>query len=135
MLIILPDKCNFNVKYFEFNELKEKFYDQKIIFIGVTTNYFETIDQNNNELPLLDSNCKINYNFDFFITKPIKVKGKESHMFFKWLKCDHNYQCFPKDDYHQILIGKDGEIFGYYPNNIPIKSAYIMDQINKSLLK
>ena len=54
--------------------------------------------------------CDVNFNINFPLTAITEVKGKNSHVLFKWAKENHGKSAEPKWNFHKILINKEGKV-------------------------
>ena len=99
--------CGFTKQYDELQELWDLYKEKGLIVLGVPSNSFNQEKKNNADVKEF---CDVNFNINFPLTAITEVKGKNSHVLFKWAKENHGKSAEPKWNFHKILINKEGKV-------------------------
>ena len=99
--------CGFTKQYEELQELWDLYKEKGLIVLGVPSNSFNQEKKNNADVKEF---CDVNFNINFPLTTITEVKGKNSHVLFKWAKENHGKSAEPKWNFHKILINKEGKV-------------------------
>ena len=79
--------------------------------------------------------CATNFNVSFLLTEITKIKGKNGHPFFNWVKKEAGFLAFPKWNFYKYLIDNKGELVSWYTSTTNPKSDKIQKELQKLMHK
>jgi len=124
----VASKCGFTNQYEGLQTLWEKYKEQNLVVIGVSSNDFNQEFKNKEEVKKF---CEVNFGINFPMTDITNVKGETAHPFYKWVKKTKDFQ--PKWNFYKILINKDGEAIEFFSSFTKPNSNKLIKQIEKLL--
>ena len=112
MIVNTASLCGFTKQYSELQELYHKYKDQGLVIIAVPSNDFGKQEPGSGEE--IKTFCETNFGITFPITEKVHVQSKASHPFFVWTREKLGFLSGPKWNFYKYLIGKDGNLVGYF---------------------
>ena len=115
VLIVNTDsRCGLAPQFRELEDLHQKYKEQGLVVIGFPCNQFKKQEPESNDT--MEQQCEVNFGVTFQLTEKIKVKGKETHPVFKYLK-DNLRGKFGKKikwNFTKFLITPEGKPYKRY---------------------
>ncbi|MFC4721601.1 glutathione peroxidase [Geojedonia litorea] len=125
LFVNVASKCGFTGQYEDLQKLYDTYQDQLMI-IGVPCNQFG--GQEPGSASEIQTFCEKNYGVSFLLTEKVDVKGKAQHPLYQWLT-DKNKNSSSSSkvqwNFQKYLVGKTGELIGYYLSTSRILSSKI----------
>jgi glutathione peroxidase len=129
LIVNTASKCGFTKQYGPLEELYQKYKDRGFEIIAVPSNDFFSQEPGSNSE--IKNFCETKFGISFLIAAKLKVKGKDAHPFFLWLK--ENHEVKPGWNFNKFLIGKDGEFIEHFGSRLDPLSEDIAKQIENHL--
>ena len=124
--------CGFTYQYKGLQSLYTNYLDQGLVILGVPSNQFG--DQEPGEEGKIKEFCETTFNITFPLTKKNKVKGPDSHPFYKWAKKELGFiSGIPRWNFHKIIIDKEGNAVAGYTALTKPSSKKFINKIEKLL--
>jgi len=101
----VASRCGFTNQYKDLQTIWNEYKEKNVVIIGVSSNDF---NQELNSKEEVKKFCEVNFGINFPMTDITKVKGKDAHPFYQWVKETHGSK--PKWNFYKILINKDGHV-------------------------
>ena len=126
LIVNTASLCGFTNQYKDLEDLHQQYEKKELIIIAIPSNDFGSQELKSNEK--VKDFCQTNFNITFLLTEITSIKGKNGHLFFKWVKNQEGLLSFPKWNFYKYFINKDGELHSWYssitkPNSEKIKKA------------
>jgi glutathione peroxidase len=112
VVVNTASKCGFTPQYKGLEALWRDHKDAGLVVIGVPCNDFGGQEPGSHEE--IGSFCEVNYGVDFPMMAKVHVKGADAHPFFKWAAARGGFLAGPKWNFFKYLIGRDGELAGWF---------------------
>ena len=125
--------CGYTNQYQQLQNLFEKYKKNDLILIGVPSNDFGNQEFKKNEE--VKEFCETKFNISFILTKISKIKGKDGHPFFRWIKDQYGFLSFPKWNFYKYLFNKDGELSAWFTSFTKPNSEKFLMELEKVLKK
>ena len=124
--------CGFTYQYKGLQSLYANYADQGLVVLGVPSNQFG--NQEPGEEDKIKEFCETTFNITFPLTKKNKVKGPDSHPFYKWAKKELGFiSGIPRWNFHKIIIDKEGNAVAGYTALTKPSSKKFINKIEKLL--
>tara|TARA_B100000287_G_scaffold250149_1_gene235125 strand:+ start:538 stop:1089 length:552 start_codon:yes stop_codon:yes gene_type:complete len=128
----VASKCGFTSQYEDLQTIWEKYQKDGLVVIGVPSNSFNQEPGSNEEVKNF---CEAKFGISFPMTQKAEVKGENAHPFFKWANENYGKKAIPKWNFHKIIVGKDGKIFGTFSSITNPTSKKFITSIEEALKK
>ena len=132
LLINTASLCGFTNQYNDLENLFKTYKGKGLSIIAIPSNDFGNQELSSNKK--VKEFCTTNFNTTFLLTEITKIKGKNGHSFFKWVKEEAGFLAFPKWNFYKYLINKNGELDSWYASVTKPNSYKITKAIEKILL-
>ena len=130
VVVNVASRCGFTNQYEDLQNLWSKYKDKNLVVIGVPTNNFKQEPGSNKDI---QDFCETNFNIDFPMTEKIDVIGNDAHPFFKWAKENHGRNAIPKQNFHKIIIEKNGKVLDTIASITKPSSRNFINLIEKEI--
>ena len=131
LMVNVASNCGFTNQYGDLQTLWENYQKHDLIVLGVPSNQFGAQEPGSNEE--IKKFCKVNYNVNFPMTDKVNVKGDNAHPIYLWAKKNHGKSTVPKQNFHKILINKEGKIHDTYSSFTKPNSKKLTQAIEEIL--
>lgn len=131
LIVNTASKCGFTPQYEQLEQLYKTYKDQGLVIIGVPSNDFG--GQEPGSADEIANFCRVNYGVSFPMTDKEIVSGSKAHPFYLWARKTLGFGSAPKWNFHKYLIGRDGQLIGYYYSMTSPNSPKIIKAIEKAL--
>jgi glutathione peroxidase len=114
LIVNTATRCGLAPQFRELEALHQKYKERGLVVIGFPCNQFKKQEPESNDT--MEDQCEVNFGVTFQLTEKIKVKGKETHPVFKYLK-DNLRGKFGKKikwNFTKFLITPDGKPYKRY---------------------
>ncbi len=114
LIVNTATRCGLAPQFRELEDLHQKYKEQGLVVIGFPCNQFKKQEPESNDT--MEQQCEVNFGVTFQLTEKIKVKGKETHPVFKYLK-DNLRGKFGKKikwNFTKFLITPEGKPYKRY---------------------
>lgn len=130
LIVNTAARCGFASQYKELEELYQKYKNQGLVIIGVSSNDFgqEIEDQEERTCSIEDHVVTT-----FLMADTVHVKGKNADPLFVWLNKKGGWFGSVKWNFHKFLIGKDGEYIDWYAPTTSPQKKKVIKAIEKAL--
>ncbi len=132
LLINTASLCGFTNQYSDIENLYKIYKEKGLSIIAVPSNDFGNQELSSNTK--VKEFCTLNFNSTFLLTEITKIKGKNGHPFFKWVKEEAGFLAFPKWNFYKFLINKNGGLDSWYASVTKPNSDKIIKAIEKIVL-
>ena len=121
LIVNTASRCGFTPQYKDLQNLFVEYKDTDLTIIATTSNSF---NQEYGTIEEIKKICLISYDVGFIISSPIKVKGKEAHPIYSWIKSE--FDKVPGWNFYKYLFNREGNLIGSWssftkPNRFRIK--------------
>ncbi len=118
LVVNVASKCGLTPQYEGLEALYSELKDQGLVILGVPCNQF--LGQEPGSEEKIAEFCRSTFGVDFPMTSKEKVKGKEAHPFYAWIREELGKEAKPSWNFHKLLVGKDGKaIAAFNPKTLP----------------
>jgi glutathione peroxidase len=124
LIVNTASKCGFTPQYADLEKLHET-YGEKVAILGFPANNFGGQEPGTN--PEIAEFCQKNYGVQFQMFEKISVKGDDRAPLYAWLSAKTGET--PTWNFCKYLIGKNGEIMGFFPSKVKPFDPAIVDQL------
>lgn len=107
LVVNVASKCGLTPQYEGLEALYTELKDKGLVVLGVPCNQF--LGQEPGSEEKIAEFCSLTYGVDFPMTSKEKVKGKEAHPFYAWMREALGKDAKPGWNFHKLLVGKAGE--------------------------
>lgn len=126
LIVNTASRCGFTPQYDALQALWETYQDQGLVVVGVPSDDFG--GQELSSAAKVKQFCEVNFSIDFPLTAITRVKGSKAHPFYKWAGQEVGMLARPKWNFHKYLIGRNGQMAGWFssvtsPDSEKIRSA------------
>ncbi len=131
LVVNTASRCGFTPQYDGLQALYDSYRDRGLVVLGVPSGDFggqELADE-----AAIKSFCEVNFNIDFPMTEKNHVKGDNAHPFYQWSAAKAGFMARPRWNFHKYLIGRDGQIDGWFSSVTAPQSEKIQLAIEKAL--
>jgi glutathione peroxidase len=125
LLVNTASKCGFTPQYEDLQQLHERF-GEKVVVLGFPANNFLWQEPGNNDE--IAQFCQKNYGVTFQMFEKISVKGRDQHPLFNWLEKKSGRK--PSWNFCKYLIGRNGEVLGFFGPKVKPLDNEIVSKIN-----
>ena len=126
LIVNTASKCGFTPQYADLQKLHEQYKD-RLVVLGFPANNFLWQEPGTNHD--IKEFCQNNYGVSFQMFEKISVKGSEQHPLYQWLEAKTGKH--PSWNFCKYLIGKEGEVMGYFPSKVNPMDKAITDKLIK----
>jgi len=84
LIVNTATRCGLAPQFRELEDLHQKYKDRGLVVMGFPCNQFKKQEPESNDT--MEHQCEVNFGVTFQLTEKIKVKGKETHPVFLYLK-------------------------------------------------
>jgi glutathione peroxidase len=124
LIVNTASKCGYTPQYKELQKLHE-LYGERLAVLGFPANNFLWQEPGDSEQ--IRDFCEKNYGVTFQMFDKISVKGKDKHPLYAWLEAKSGKTA--SWNFCKYLIGRDGEVIGFYPSKVSPLDKSIVDKI------
>ena len=122
-------KCGFATQYKGMQKLLDKYGEEKLAVIGVSSNSFKNMEPRSNSA--IRKYCTDRFGVEYPIMDKVNIGGSAQHPFYEWTasegyKVDWNF--------NKIIIGKDGKIIERLGRKVKAKGSRSVETSIKQLL-
>ena len=128
LVVNTASQCGFTYQYEALQKLHETYRDQGLVVLAVPSDDFR---QELSSDIAVKNFCSVNFGIDLPMTTITKVRGKQAHPFFVWLK--HNAGFRPRWNFYKVLLDGDGEVVDTFGSTTGPMSHKITNQIDRLL--
>ncbi len=126
LLVNTASRCGFTPQYEGLQNLFIKYRKTDLTIIATTSNSF---NQEYEDIEKIKQICLVNYEIGFITSSPIKVKGKNSHPLYFWIK--ETYGKEPKWNFYKYLFDNNGKLIDSWSSMTKPDSNKILKKIEK----
>ncbi len=130
LIVNTAAKCNFAGQYRDLEQLYQKYKNDGLVIVGVSSNDFgqEIADHE-------ERTCSIGDRVITTFTEAdtVHVTGKNAHPLFAWLNHKAGMLGSVKWNFHKFLIGKDGNYIDWFAPTTKPTAKKIVKKIRKAL--
>lgn len=123
--------CGFTKQYAEIEKLQQKYVTRGLVIIGVPSNNFGNQEPATNDE--IVKFCSTNFNITFILTAKTEVKGKDTHLFFKWVRDNYGWFAGPWWNFYKFLISAEGKPLEWFSSLTSPLSRKILNIIDINL--
>lgn len=120
--------CGFTPQYADMQRLHDEFGPRGLVVLAVPSDEFRQELSSNAEVAEF---CRVQTGLTFPITQITKLRGPDAHPFFRWLADTHGH--VPDWNFNKALIGKDGQLVGFWGSGTRPTSRAITRAIRSEL--
>ena len=131
LVVNVASKCGLTPQYEGLEALYTELKDQGLVVLGVPCNQF--LGQEPGSEEKIAEFCSLTYGVDFPMTSKEKVKGKEAHPFYAWMREELGKDAKPGWNFHKLLVGKSGEPLATFGSRIKPDDPKIRAAIDAAL--
>lgn len=131
MVVNTASLCGFTKQYADLEKLYQQYKNKGFEIIAVPSNDFGKQEPGSSEE--IQNFCEVNFDISFPIAEKVDVKGEKSHPFFVWTRENLGGLSGPKWNFYKYIIGKDGEILGWFSSMASPASKKIIKLIEENL--
>ncbi|MAD57863.1 MAG: glutathione peroxidase [Porticoccus sp.] len=128
LVVNTASRCGFTSQYSGLQSLWEKYKDQGLVILGVPSNDF--MGQEPGTESEIKTFCSVNFNVDFPMTSKVRVKGKNAHPFYSWIKKKSGS---PRWNFHKYLLDHEGNFVIAYSSITDPLSDKLVEVIESTL--
>ena len=121
--------CGYTYQYQELQNIYDKYKDKGLIIIGIPSNDFGNQEFSNNKE--VKNFCEIKFNITFTLAEITKIKGKNGHPFFKWIKNQNGFLSFPKWNFYKYIFDKRGNLTAWFSSVTKPNSDRFINEVDK----
>jgi glutathione peroxidase len=131
MVVNTASQCGFTPQYAQLQILHEQYANKGLVIIAVPSPDFGNQEfSNNNKIEKFTTE---KFGATFLLMSPEHVKGNSAHPFYLWANASSGFLGSPKWNFHKCLIGKDGQLIGWFSSPTKPTSKKIITAITKAL--
>lgn len=123
-------QCFFASQYKELEELYQKYKEQGLVIIGVSSDDF---GQEIEDVEARTCSIEGHITLTFIMADTVHVTGKDAHPLFAWLNKKAGAMGSVKWNFHKFLIGRDGEFIDWFAPNTGPHMKKVIKAIEKAL--
>lgn len=101
--------CGFTRQYGDMQALYDEFGPRGLVVLAVPSDSFRQELSSNEDVADF---CRVQTGLTFHITQITPVRGPDAHPFYQWLRHEHGH--VPGWNFNKALIGKEGELVGFW---------------------
>ena len=116
-------------QYEQLQDLFEKYKKNELIVIGIPSNDFGNQEFKKNEE--VKEFCETKFNISFILTKISKIKGKDGHPFFHWIRDEFGFLSFPKWNFYKYIFNKNGNLSAWFTSFTKPKDKKFLTELKK----
>ena len=131
LIVNTASLCGYTYQYEQLEKVHKKFKDKGLIVIGIPSNDFGS--QELEDETKVKEFCELNYKISFMLSAITKIKNKNGHPFFQWVKKQGGYLSFPKWNFYKYLIDKNGKLAGWFTSFTEPNSKKMIKLIERIL--
>ena len=132
IIVNVASRCGFTNQYDDLQRLWSNYKNKGVVVIGVPSNSFNQEMETNKEIKNF---CEAKFGISFPMTEKVEVKGDNAHDFYKWANKNFGRDAIPKWNFHKIIIGKDGKIYGTFSSMTKPSSNKFVKVLEEALKK
>ncbi|GBD41040.1 Hydroperoxy fatty acid reductase gpx1 [bacterium HR39] len=121
--------CGFTPQFRALQQLWEHYRERGLVVIGVSSDSFR---QEADSRARVREVCDV-YGVDFPMTATVPVVGPDAHPFFRWVAAKAGTAALPQWNFNKYLIGRDGELLGYWRSFTSPLSPEVTQAIERAL--
>lgn len=101
--------CGFTPQYVDMQRLHDDYSERGLVVLAVPSDEFrQELDSNDDVADF----CRVQTGLTFPITQITQLRGPDAHPFYRWLADAHGR--VPAWNFNKALIGRDGELLGFW---------------------
>ena len=121
--------CGYTYQYQQLQNVYNKYKDKGLIIIGIPSNDFGNQEFSSNKE--VKDFCEVQFNVTFTLAEITKIKGKDGHPFFKWIKKENGFLSFPKWNFYKYIFDKEGNLTSWFSSVTKPESQRFLKEIEK----
>ena len=126
LLVNTASRCGFTPQYEGLQNIFVKYKSTDLTIIATTSNSFNQEFDNTEDIKKI---CLVNYGVGFITSRPLNVKGDDSHPIYKWIKKE--YKKSPKWNFYKYLFDRKGKLVDSWSSITKPDSSKIIRKIEK----
>ncbi len=131
LVVNTASECGYTPQYSGLEKLWQEQRGRGLMVLGVPCNDFGA--QEPGSAAEIGAFCQKNYGVSFPLTEKYEVKGKAAHPFYRWAGEQAGAAGRPKWNFHKYLIGRDGELLGWFPSTTAPMGPKLRKAVEKGL--
>ncbi|MFY0691513.1 MAG: glutathione peroxidase [Paracoccaceae bacterium] len=120
--------CGFTPQYEGLQALYDTYRAAGLVVLAVPSDDFR---QELGSESAVKEFCELNYGLDLPMTEITRVKGRNAHPFYAWVRAEEGFT--PRWNFNKILIGPDGDVVETYGSSTKPMSPKIRRQVEALL--
>ncbi len=120
--------CAFTPQYDGLQDLYDTYRDRGLVVLAIPSDDFA--QELSDEAAVKDF-CAVNFNLDMPMTAITKVRGREAHPFYAWLRETEGFE--PNWNFNKVLIGPDGAVDQTFGSGVDPMSGHLRSRIEALL--
>jgi len=125
--------CGYTNQYKQLQNLFEKYKKNDLVLIGIPSNDFG--NQEFKENKEVKEFCETKFNISFKLTEITKIKNKDGHSFFKWVKNQKGFLSFPKWNFYKYLFNREGDLVAWFSSIKEPSSKTFLKEVENIIKK
>lgn len=126
LIVNTASRCGYTPQYETLQQLHVQ-YGDRVVVLGFPANNFLWQEPGDNAD--IAAFCQKNYGVTFQMFEKISVKGKDQHPLYRWLAAKSGKK--PSWNFCKYLIGRNGEVTGFYGPKVSPMDESILNKINR----
>ena len=131
LVVNTASRCGFTHQYSELQAVWDRYREGGFVLLGIPSNDFGG-QEPGTEAEIKDF-CEVNFSIDFPMTSKVHVRGDDAHPFYAWAAEELGAASVPRWNFHKYLIGRDGNLAGWFSTPTRPTSDAIMSAIEREL--
>jgi glutathione peroxidase len=123
--------CGFTPQYQGLQSLWTRYKEDGLVVLGVPSNDFGNQEPHSEEK--IRNFCQGAFNVSFPMTKKYSVRGAQAHPFYQWVATRSSGEATPRWNFHKILIGKHGQLAGWFSSSVKPNDKELTTAIEREL--
>ena len=131
MIVNTASRCGFTYQYDGLQALYDRFRDRGFVLLAVPSDDFGGQELASDAE--VKEFCAVNFNLDFPMASITKVRGRDSHPFYRWARQVLGTENAPGWNFHKYLVSPDGRLVQAFPTRVEPMAAAVTGAVEELL--